>query len=61
MPFTYSWILILIALVGWMEPKFYKGLYFEVVKTCKGARYQNIWMLKAKEQKIDSYQILLIL
>ena len=60
-PFTYSWILILIALVGWMEPKFYQGMEVEKFITCKGARYQNLWVLNVKERKIDCSTILPIL
>ena len=40
--FTYSWLLILIALVAWMEPDDYQGMEVEAVKVCKGARYQNL-------------------
>ena len=40
--FTYNWLLILIALVAWMEPVDYQGMQVETVKVCKGARYQNI-------------------
>ena len=36
-PFSYSWLLILIALVAWMEPKYYQPMSIEVVKVCKGA------------------------
>ena len=32
-PFTYSWLFILIALVGSMEPKYYLGMDVEIVKT----------------------------
>ena len=35
--FTYSWLLILIALVAWMEPVDYQGMDVEAVKVCKGA------------------------
>ena len=35
-PFTYTWFLILISLVGWMEPKYYQGMDVEVVKNYKG-------------------------
>ena len=41
-PFTYSWLLILIALVAWMELVDYQGMDVKEVKVCKGARYQNI-------------------
>ena len=31
-PFTYSWLLILIALVAWMEPEDYQRMDVEAVK-----------------------------
>ena len=36
-PFTYSWLLILIALVAWMEPEDYQRMMVEAVEVCKGA------------------------
>ena len=45
-PFTYSWLLILIALMSWMEPDDYQGMEVDAVKVCKGARYQNLWWVK---------------
>ena len=36
-PFSYSWLLILIALVGWMEPEDYKPMEVDAVKVCRGA------------------------
>ena len=42
-PFTYSWLLILIALMGWIEPTYYQGMDVEVTQTCRGERYQNLW------------------
>ena len=44
-PFPYSWLLILIALVGWMEPKYCKGIDIEAVNISRGAWYKNIWVL----------------
>ena len=44
--FTYSWVLILIALIAWMEPVDYEGMDVEAVKVCKGARYQNMWWVE---------------
>ena len=41
-PFTYSWLLILIMLVAWMESIDYQGMEVEVVKVCKGTRYKNL-------------------
>ena len=49
-PFTYSWLLILISLVAWMEPIDYQGMDVEEMKVCKGACYQNLW--RVKEPKI---------
>ena len=53
-PFTYSWILILIALVGWMEPTHYQGMETKVVNVCRGVQYKNLWALNKKERKINN-------
>ena len=45
-PFTYSWLLILITLVDWMDPEDYQRMKVEAVKVCKGARYQNLWWVE---------------
>ena len=52
-PFTYSWFLTLIALVGWMEPIYYQGMEVEVTQTCRGTRYHNLWWLYVKERQVD--------
>ena len=52
-PFTYSWILILIALVAWLEPVDYEGIDVAAVKVCKGAWYQNLWWVKEPTRKED--------
>ena len=36
-PFTYSWLLILIALLAWMEPEYYQRMMAEAIEVCKGA------------------------
>ena len=36
--FTYSFLLILIALVAWMEPEDYQGMDVKAVEVCKGAK-----------------------
>ena len=41
-PFTYSWLLILIALVAWMELDDYQGMDVRAIEVCKGARYENL-------------------
>ena len=48
--FTYSWLLILIALVAWMEPRDYQGMDVEITQVCKGTRYQNLWYLNERDQ-----------
>ena len=53
-PFTYSWLLILIVLVEWMEPTHYKGMEIGVVNVCRGARYKNLWALNDKERKTNN-------
>ena len=42
-PFSYSWLLILISLVAWMEPKDYHPMMVEATKVCRGGRYQKLW------------------
>ena len=48
--FTYSWLLILIALVAWMEPNDYQGMDIKEIEVCKGVRYQNLWWVKEAER-----------
>ena len=52
-PFSYSWILILIALVAWMEPKDYQPMTVEEVKVCHGAHYQNLWWVEEPSRQTD--------
>ena len=52
-PFTYSWLLILIVLVAWMELVDYQGMEVEVVKVCKGERYQNPWWVEEPSRQED--------
>ena len=40
--FRYSWLLILIALVTWMELANYQGMDVAVGQVCKDAMYQNL-------------------
>ena len=49
-PFTYSWLLILIALGIWMEPTHYQGMEVDVVNICRGAIYKNLWVLEDKQR-----------
>ena len=44
--FSYSWLLILIALVAWMEPEDYQLMTVDAAKVCRGARYQNLWWVE---------------
>ena len=44
--FSYSWLLILIALVSWMEPEDYQLMIVHAAKVCQGARYQNLWWVE---------------
>ena len=50
--FTYSFLLILIALVAWMEPYEYQGMDIKEIEVCKGARYQNLWWVKDAKRVI---------
>ena len=52
-PFTYSWLLILIALVAWMDPEDYQCMDVEAVKVCKGTRYQNLWWVEEDNRQAD--------
>ena len=52
-PFTYSWLLILIVLVAWMEPVDYRGMDIKAIEVCKGARYQNLWWVKEEKRMVD--------
>ena len=49
-PFSYSWLLILIALVSWMEPINYQPMAVDVAKVCRGARYQKLWWVEEPSQ-----------
>ena len=53
-PFSYSFLLILITLVAWMEPEDYQLMVVEEVKVCYGARYQNLWWVEEPSQQMDS-------
>ena len=52
-PFSDSWILILIALVAWMEPKDYQPMVVEAVKVFHGSHYQNLWWVEEPSRQID--------
>ena len=52
-PFTYSWLLILITLVAWMDPEDYQRMDIEAIKVCKGVRYQNLWWVEEPSRKED--------
>ena len=52
-PFSYSWLLILIALVSWMEPKDYQPMTVDVEKVCQGEIYQNLWWVEEPRQQVD--------
>jgi hypothetical protein len=45
--FHYSWLIILIDLVGWKEPKF--SAFVDRMGKCYVARYETLW--KAKDNK----------
>ena len=51
--FTYSFLLILIALVAWMEPEDYQGMDVKAIEVYKGVRYQNLWWIKEVERMVD--------
>jgi hypothetical protein len=41
-PFHYAWLLILIRLIGWKEPK--QGIFLNTNLSFRGARYANLWV-----------------
>jgi hypothetical protein len=45
--FHYSWLIILIALAGWQEPKF--STFLDRVGKCYATRYESLW--KEKDNK----------
>jgi hypothetical protein len=45
--FHYSWLIILIALAGWKEPKFLT--FLDRMGKCYAARYESLW--KEKDNK----------
>ena len=49
-PFSYSWLLILIALVSWMVSGDYQPMKVDAEKVCRGVRYQNLLWVKEPSQ-----------
>jgi hypothetical protein len=45
--FHYSWLIILIALIGWEEPKF--SAFLDRMVKCYATIYESLW--KAKDNK----------
>ena len=52
-PFTYSWLLISIALLAWMDPEDYQRMTVEFDKVWKGAQYQNLWWVEEASRQAD--------
>ena len=52
-PFSYSWLLILIALVPWMEPKDYQPMTVDLEKVCRGAWYKKLWWFEEPSRQAD--------
>ena len=54
-PFHYSWLLVLIALVGWKEPT--EAQFVDVPPHIPGAaRYASLWVLQDKAfQQMTNY------
>jgi hypothetical protein len=51
--FHYSWLLILIALVGWKDPKY--NVFCHRIKKCRTKQYEKLWHTSfAKERKTNS-------
>ena len=51
--FSYSWLLILIALVTWMELEDYQPMEVDAVKVCCGTQYQNFQWVEEPSQQAD--------
>jgi hypothetical protein len=47
--FHYSWMIILISLVGWQEPKF--STFLDIMGKCYATRYESLW--KEKDNKMQ--------
>lgn len=47
--FHYSWLLIIIAFVGWKEPR--DSQFLTVLTDCRGVRYANLWATKDPEHE----------
>ena len=45
-PFSYSWLLILSALVSRMEPEDCQLMTIEAEKVCRGAIYHKLWWVE---------------
>ena len=45
----YSWLLIIIAFVGWKEPR--DNQFLTVPTDCRGVRYANLWATKDPEHE----------
>jgi hypothetical protein len=53
MKFHYAWLLILIALIGWKEPRYYQHM----LTSGKGnlaRRYVNLWHMTIEKRQNDS-------
>ena len=52
-PFTYSWLLIFIALVAWVESDDYQGMDIRSIEVCKGAQYHKLWWVKEVKRMVE--------
>jgi hypothetical protein len=58
--FHYSWLIILINLAGWQEPKF--STFLDISGKCYTTRYESLWQDKDnKNQLVNSMVFVMLL
>jgi hypothetical protein len=57
--FHYSFLIILISLVGWQEPKF--SAFLDRKGKCYVARYESLWQAKENKNKQENKTIFVML
>ena len=51
--FSYSWLLILISSIAWMEQEDYHSMLVVAEKVYKGVRYENLWWVMEPSKQHD--------
>jgi hypothetical protein len=57
--FHYSWMIILIALAGWKEPKF--SSFLDRMGKCYAARYESLWQAKDNKTQQENNTVFAML